>query len=359
MIVLLFSMFFLRSENKSVQGDALISIIVVVRNELDCVINCLNALFEQDFPQSRFEIIVVDDNSTDGTTELLRTYSRDHPIHFIAKSKSSKYKSSKKAALEIAVLQARGNFIFFTDADCLPGPKWISAMVACFDETTGLVAGFSPQKAESVWLSNVMKVDAAAAAFVAAGTISLGCGVTCTGRNLAVRKQALRDIGGYASFPDSLSGDDDFMLQKISNHPAWEVKYAFDSRAVVPAWGPSTLGQFLKQKQRHISAGRHFRLFSQAAFALFHLANLGLWTSLVFAPFCGILCLAPFAAKLCIDFFSLFAFQYLFDQRSNIAAFLLWQPLFLFYNIFAGPCSFIKKQNWKSAGSELPAEKNK
>ena len=193
-----------------------------------------------------------------------------------------------------------------------------------------------------------MAIDAAAAAFVASGTIGLGRGVTCAGRNLAVRKQALLDIGGYAALPDSLSGDDDFVLQKISAHPKWNVRYAFGADTVVPAVGPNSMGGFIKQKQRHISAGRYFSFFAQSAFALFFAANFVLWIGFIVAPFYNLLWMLPFLAKLLLDYFVLFTFSSRFDKRFAAPAFLIWEPLYLYYNVIVGPLAFFKKIKWKA-----------
>ncbi len=302
----------------------------------------------QDYPRHRLQIIIVDDQSTDDTLKQIQSFSKEHSILILQNSSQGKYISSKKTALELAVSKARGEILLFTDADCRPGPRWVNRMVSHFDESTGLVAGFSPQTAANAFWNDLLKIDAAAAAFVAAATIALGRGVTCTGRNLAVKKQALSDIGGYKALPDSLSGDDDFILQKMSQHPRWGVRYAMDPMGVVPADGPSNLFAFLKQKQRHLSAGKHFQFFSQFAYALFHLANLGIWVCPVLAIFGGLPCLAPFILKLLLDYCVIRWFLRQFHCSIKGTVFIVWEPLYLFYNIFAGPLSFIVKHDWKN-----------
>jgi cellulose synthase/poly-beta-1,6-N-acetylglucosamine synthase-like glycosyltransferase len=335
-----------------------ISIIVAARNEKKNVLECLIALTKQHISIHQLEIIVVDDDSSDGTFDFLQSFAGNHKIRILRKDGGSKYKSSKKHALEIAVSEAKGDILLFTDADCHPGPLWAMTMHSFFEESTGMVAGFSPQKAKAKFWSEVMKIDAAAAAFVAAGTIAFGRGVTCTGRNLAIRKQALLDVGGYKALPDSLSGDDDFMLQKISSHLKWQVKYAYDSQAVVPAAGPKNVRCFLDQKRRHISAGKHFQIFSQLIFALYHLANLGIWVCLFIAPFAGVIYIVPFILKLVFDLIAIFWFLRLFKIRVRIASFILWQPLFLFYNIFIGPLSFVQKLKWKAGNCDNASNEN-
>lgn len=335
--------------NPPLKANFSASILVSVKNEKDAIVDCLTALVAQDFGQEQMQIIVVDDNSSDGTLQRMHAFADESIacIHCLENPNPSKYKSSKKAALEAAVEKARGDILLFTDADCRPEKGWVRSMISMFDDSVGLVAGFSPQTAPGGFWGDVLQIDAASAAFVAAGTIGLGRGVTCTGRNLAVRRRALFDIGGYASLPDSLSGDDDFLLHNISRHPRWKVKYAFDPASVVPAAGPQNVRCFLQQKKRHLSAGRDFQPLSQFLYALFHLANLAIWLALPAAfYFRAPLLLAPLAAKIISDYFCLHYFLNIFQKKIHLKAFLFWEPLFLFYNIFAGPGLFWGNLVW-------------
>lgn len=338
-----------RVHSRPLKRDFSVSILVSVRDEEEAIVTCLTALEAQEFDGQRIEMIVADDNSSDGTFERINAFAdkSSADIKIIQNPNPDKYKSSKKAALETAAQQATGDILLFTDADCRPGKNWARSMASMFDDSIGLVAGFSPQTAPGGLWGDVLQIDAAAAAFVAAGTIESGRGVTCTGRNLAVRKQALLDVGGYASLPDSLSGDDDFLLHKISRHRQWKVRYAFSPGAVVPAAGPKNVRCFLQQKRRHLSAGKAYRPFAQFVYALFHLANLAVWLGPLAAfYFRAPLLFVPLGAKLVADYCCLHFFLRKFQQQIRPKAFLLWQPLFLFYNIFTGPTSFGGKLEW-------------
>jgi cellulose synthase/poly-beta-1,6-N-acetylglucosamine synthase-like glycosyltransferase len=334
----------------SIQNNAadlpFVSVIVAVHNECDVISKCLSALLAQDYPQNRFEVIVVDDASTDSTLDSLSKFAKKSSICILQNSSQEKFKSSKKGALEAGIQYARGDILLFTDADCLPPANWISALVKQFDQSTGLVAGFSPQFSDKTWLNTLLQIDAAAAAIVSAATIGFGRGVTCTGRHLAYRKQAWMDIGGFAALPNSLSGDDDFMLQALSKHPKWHVKYNFDAQAVVPARGPDSLREFLSQKQRHISAGRYYPPAAQIGFALFHLLNLVIWlvmfVHLATRPFLIVLPLFKFA----MDYVLLKKFLNQFKMKIDFKIFMLWEWLLVYYNTITGPIGFFKKLKW-------------
>lgn len=323
-----------------------VSVLIATHNECENVLKCLDALLNQDYPRLQFEVIVVDDASTDCTHNVLQKFTTNSIISVVQNSSRKKYKSSKKSALEMAVQYSKGDILLFTDADCVPPSTWITSIVRQFDSSTGLVAGFSPQQSEKAGLNEILKIDAAATAVVSAATIGFSRGITCAGRNLGYRKQAWLDVGGFAALPDSLSGDDDFILQAISNHPEWDVKYLFGAQTIVPAKGPESISRFLKQKQRHISAGQFYPLTAQIGFALFHAINLLMWLISIWTVFFQPLCLIFLMLKCLFDFLIVRRFFVQFNLKINLKTFCLWEILFVYYNTISGPVGFLKKLEW-------------
>ncbi len=99
-----------------------ISSIVVCYNEKDNIRQCLNSLLNQKFPKNQYEILVIDNNSTDGTIDILKEYSKKH--------KNLKYYINKERGIagsrNIGIQKARYNLIAFTDADCIVPEDWLS-----------------------------------------------------------------------------------------------------------------------------------------------------------------------------------------------------------------------------------------
>lgn len=100
-----------------------VSVIVPAYNAERCLPDCLVALVAQDYPRDRYEVIVVDDGSTDGTTQVA---ARDGVIRL------RQPHLGPAAARNTGIRLARGDLLLFTDADCAPAPDWISAMVETF-----------------------------------------------------------------------------------------------------------------------------------------------------------------------------------------------------------------------------------
>ncbi len=327
-----------------------VSIIIAVKNEAKNIITCLEALTSQTFTKDNTQILVIDDQSTDETYSRVKTFSQNHTnITCLQSTNPFKWKSSKKAALETGYKNATGELLLFTDADCQPPVGWIQGMIDCFTLQTGLVAGFSPQTLtlKKQW-NRFLFVDSLSAAIVASSTISMQKGTTCTGRNLAIRKQTLDEIGGYTTLPDTLSGDDDFILQAVNKHPSWQTTYSFNPATHIPAKGPGTWQQFLKQKSRHLSSGTDYKISQQLGYGLYHLSNACIWVLFLWSLTNLNFTLAfLLLVKLLLDFSLLSFFSKKMNLQLPLLGFITWEVLFPMYHLVSGPAAFLKKITWK------------
>ena len=122
-----------------------VSIIVAARNEEKNIENCLKALINQNYPADKFEIIIVDDRSTDATATIVGKFQSAYSnINLIQVEEFKNDIAPKKHALSTGISHAQGEILLFTDADCIPGPNWIKSIISYYEPDVGLVAGFSP-----------------------------------------------------------------------------------------------------------------------------------------------------------------------------------------------------------------------
>ena len=111
-----------------------ISVIVPVYNGEATIRTCVEALLGLDYPRDRFEVIIVDNKSTDGTRRLVEGY----PVTLLQEAAVQ----SSYAARNLGITRAGGDVIAFTDADCVPERGWLRAIVAAIDvPDVGGVAG--------------------------------------------------------------------------------------------------------------------------------------------------------------------------------------------------------------------------
>lgn len=113
------------------ESKSFVSIIVSTYNRKDMLKNCLEALFNQTYPKDRYEVIVVDDGSTDGTEEAVKS---------IPKTNNDRLRYFKQpnkgpaAARNLGIKKGVGEIIAFIDDDCIADKEWLSCIVKCFSE---------------------------------------------------------------------------------------------------------------------------------------------------------------------------------------------------------------------------------
>lgn len=122
-----------------------ISVIIPVRNEAANIIRLLQDLEIQSYPFDKFEVIVADDDSTDGTLTLVKDFQRQTSMRLLINRLPAKTNntSPKKRAIDASIQLAKGELIVTTDGDCRVGKNWL-AVIASFQAETGAYLVSSP-----------------------------------------------------------------------------------------------------------------------------------------------------------------------------------------------------------------------
>ncbi|MBN2089569.1 glycosyltransferase [candidate division KSB1 bacterium] len=329
-----------------------VTIIVAARNEEKNLVDCLEALEKQNYPLHLIQYVLVNDRSSDATGKILSHFCEQHPnaikIEIIDNIEN---RSPKKNALARGIEKAAGEILLFCDADCVPPPGWITEMVRYFESDVGLVAGFSPlNTCNNEFWPKIIELDSLVNGAVAAASFGNQIGITCTGRNLAYTRDAYQKTGGFEGLFQSLSGDDDLFLFKLQQETQKEIRYSITPESIVPAKTVSNLRGFLKQKRRHISAGKFFPVRIKTGYLIYHLIN-----SIFYFNFCLVLLEPQFfinasgllLTKFVFDYFYIKKFTRIMNYQAPLNYFLGWEIYYFLLNLLIGPAAFIGKIRWK------------
>lgn len=264
-----------------------ISIIVAFRNEERNITQLLSALSQQNYPPHLQEIILIDDASTDASYSIAQkfiTESQNPQVKLLKSLGREKVISPKKHALEQGIHHAKGEILLFTDADCIPPPEWISRIISYFSPQVGMVIGFSPLEipSPSSFKDYLLALESLSLASLAAGTTGWGRSATCTGRNLAYRKNLYIEVGGFNDIRHFISGDDDLFLKTVQQKSKWRIAYALHPESIVPTRTISDFSQFIHQRIRHASKGLQYGWKMTAVLIGAYLYNLLLLISIIF-----------------------------------------------------------------------------
>lgn len=252
-----------------------ISVVVAARDESLRIGPLLEALARQSARVCEF--VIVDDGSDDDTAEHVLAWSRRDP-RFRLISAPVPSGPRKKSALAAGISAARGPLIALTDADCRPPATWLARLATLHATFPGSVlVGYGPLRRRPGMLNRLIRYETVRTALLTAASIGLRRPYMAVGRNLSYRKSLFEAGGGFSHSHQSLSGDDDLLIQHVARHRLATIRYVTDPATFVPAEPPATWGAWLRQKRRHASAGRFYDPGILAHLALWHGSGLMLW----------------------------------------------------------------------------------
>jgi cellulose synthase/poly-beta-1,6-N-acetylglucosamine synthase-like glycosyltransferase len=273
-------------------GRVPVSVVVAARNEEGRLPALMDALAEQTHPA--FEAVIVDDASEDGTAALVERRATLDPRFRLVRVDETEHPElpRKKRALTLGIAAARHDRLAFTDADCAPPPGWLEALAAhAASQPEAVLVGYGPYRTAPGALNAFVRYETFLTALLTAAAVGFGRPFMAVGRNFSYPKALFERLGGFAHQAHSLSGDDDLLVQEAHRHGA-PVRYVLDPAAVVPSEAPGSWRQWLRQKLRHTSAGRHYDRGAQVGLAVFHASALAVWVAPVFLGWTGAALLA-------------------------------------------------------------------
>ena len=253
-----------------------VSIIVCARNELDNLRRLLPLLLRQDYPAA-FEIVLIDDRSHDDTYLYAQQLAQYYPstVRLVSIARTPDGFAPKKYALTLGIKAARYPRLLFTDADCMPATnQWLRLMQRGFAQSGGadVVLGFSAYVEAPGFLNQLVRYETllTAAQYLSFGW--RGWAYMGVGRNLAYTRACFTATKGFASHIRQLSGDDDLLVQDAVR-AGQRVAVVAEPAAHTLSAPAETWRAWWRQKRRHLSAGRAYRLADRLRIGTFVLAN--------------------------------------------------------------------------------------
>jgi cellulose synthase/poly-beta-1,6-N-acetylglucosamine synthase-like glycosyltransferase len=350
----------LRTAYPKNQARPFVSVIVAARDEEASIGKLLDQLVRQDYPA--YEILIVDDRSTDSTAAIVQSYQHSHSnLRLVSIRENNSGLPPKKNALTEGIKHSEGAILCFTDADCVPPPSWILELVSVFDDSVGFVAGFSPYdrnlltnlQNSSIWRNifySFIAYEEFRGAAWSAGAIGMNLAWLCTGRSIAYRKRVFDEVRGFEQIKMSISGDDDLFIQLVRRQTFWKIRYACAPESFVRTAPPESFSKFVEQRKRHFSAGKYFSLPMKGFFFGYHSLNLLFLLVLCSAFFSNVLLpigLWAVGVKLLADGILAIVAGARLRQGYLASRFPLMEILYILYNSFIGPIGFLKSFEWK------------
>ena len=210
-----------------------VSVIICAKDEVDNLRKYLPLILDQDYPE--FEVIVVNDGSTDETENLLNALKKIYPklrSTFVPMGVTNL--STKKLALTLGIKAAKYDWLLLTDADCVPEDKaWIKLMARNFTQETEFVLGYGAYFNKKGFVNRLITYDTLYIALQYLGFTLAGKPYMGVGRNMAYRKEVFFRQKGFASNLNLRSGDDDLMVNRAAHKTNTRIEIAPESTTLV------------------------------------------------------------------------------------------------------------------------------
>ena len=241
---------------------AQLSIIIPARNEEDNIGACIQSILNQSYSKNLYEIIVVNDHSTDATASIVKTFNEPNIkcvdlINFIGNETNS----FKKKGIEVGIAQANGELIITTDADCVAPPNWLQTIAAFYEEKkpdlivmpvsifpTPSGVGLGVRFIEIFQALDFMTLQGITGSAVHKKIHSM-----CNGANLAYTKKAFNTVNGFAGINNIASGDDMMLMHKIYSENKKGIVYLKSAAVIVQTKPVKTITEFINQRIRWAS----------------------------------------------------------------------------------------------------------
>ena len=355
-----------------------VSVVIAARNEEADLPACLRSVLGSAYPANRFEVLVVDDFSTDGTADAVRLLQQTlrRPSHaapaaglldepseaanaslrlFQMADVARNAAGHKKAALIHGIAQAQGDLIVTTDADCTAAPGWLPAMVEAFQPGTAFVSGPVRYRPGRTLFGRLQTLEFLALVTFGAGGIGLGRPNICNSANVAYRRDVYETLTAGAEANGTGDGlgaaDDELLLQRIALETDWQERFCPDPAAVVDTDPAPTLRAFLAQRRRWASMNTRYPdaalIAALASLYGFHVLLLVGLFAVWLAPALWLPVGAALALKVGAEAALLVPATRHFDRPGLLRYLLPGQPLHLLYVVYIGAAGLLGDVHWK------------
>jgi cellulose synthase/poly-beta-1,6-N-acetylglucosamine synthase-like glycosyltransferase len=325
-----------------------ISVIIPARNEEENIGALLQALEHQTYPLELFEVIVVDDHSTDHTADVVKTF----PFAKLISLQADHINSYKKKAIENGISSASGELIVTTDADCIPPPEWLRHIAAFREEKKAVfIAAPVAIHCNSSVLQVFQAMDFMVLQGITGASVHKHIHSMSNGANQGYERKAFREVNGFAGIDQVASGDDMLLAHKIAKQHPRQVFYLKSRDAIVSTEPMKTWKEFFHQRIRWASKAARYddkRIITVLVLVyLFNLAFLALLMAGFWHPVYWYYLGSLWAAKTLAELPFIYSLSSFFGKSYMPKYLFFFQPLHILYTIISGLFGQFGKYEWK------------
>lgn len=320
------------------------TIIVPFRNEAQNLPNLLDSIEKLNYPNDLFNVILVDDGSTD-SFKIPKTKFQISILKNIRKTNSP-----KKDAINTAIKNVLTDWIVTTDADCIVPVNWLNIFDTFIKEHEPkmMVSGVYYQSGASI-LDNFQELDLMSLQGTTIGSFGNYQAFMCNGANFAYRKDFFEELKAFEGNESIASGDDVFLLQKALKNESKKVHFIKSNETLVLTQTEKTWLTLFHQRVRWASkTGNYSGFYSKQLGLNVFVMNLT-WIIITAFSSCCFLSLKLFLSiitiKFIVDSFLILMTSKFFKIKVNHL--LISNLIYPFFSTAVVSYSFFGSYKWK------------
>ncbi|WKK65615.1 glycosyltransferase family 2 protein [Lutimonas zeaxanthinifaciens] len=334
------------------------SIIIPFRNEAHNLPNLLESLNALKYPKENYEIILVNDSSTDNSVAIVQDFLAANPYLKLKLIEQKEVrKAPKKEAIKKAIEASSLEWIITTDADCTVPAQWLQAYNQMINtKDTKMIVAPVTYEEDTGFLHHFQVLDFLSLQGTTMGSFGqIDKGFLnpflCNGANLCYSKDAFKSVDGFKGNDHVPSGDDVFLLEKFQHTFRGEVHFLKSYEAIVKTSSQKTWKALLAQRVRWASKTSAYNSLKVKMIGLLVLAySLALIILFLFG-FAGKISWGSigllFLIKFNLDFFLIFKTSKFFRQTNIMRSYFISSLIHPVYTVVVGLFSLKKNYRWK------------
>ncbi|NWF90189.1 MAG: glycosyltransferase, partial [Ignavibacteriaceae bacterium] len=321
-----------------------LSIIIAVKDEEDNLDLLFTSLEKLNYPAQQFEVILIDDNSSDNSYQKAIALSRMKTNYLVIKAGNKNF-PGKRGAIDIGIQNAKYANIVITDADCIPSQDWLIGYSYKFFLGYDMLFGLAPFFYTKGLVNRLACFENLRNSLLTFSSAKYKLPYSAAARNWGFTISAYERLGKFNNTLETASGDDDLLLREAFKHKL-KIGIVDGKNSAVFSHTKSTLIEYITQKSRHTTTSHHYTQFHKLLLGTWHSSNVLLVFSF-FLVFINPVYIIPLILKILLDTFVVYKRQAALKYHFRLYQIPFLQLLYEILLIIIFLLSFRKNIAWK------------
>lgn len=328
------------------------SIIVPFRNEAHNLEAILQTLIALNYPNDLFEVIFVDDDSSDSSKSLITNSLKDSMLDYSIIKNIRTSNSPKKDAVTLAITLSKHDWIATTDADCYVPEFWLSNFNSLIEQKNPkMIVAPVTFTSNGSFFQEYQYLDFLSLQGVTIGGFGMNKPFLCNGANLVYNKSSFVEINGFKNNHSIASGDDVFLLESFKTNFSNSIQYLKSYDAIVATKPEQSLKSLIQQRVRWAAKTTSYKSwFAKLVGLLVFLMNGTIILAITLSSTDLISlnqALVIIMSKFCVDFILLYKTAAFFKRAFCLKYYLVNAFLYSFFTVYVTFHAMLFNYKWK------------